>query len=501
MLTESSLNSFQQSVGQIQADLPFLGPEVILTLAASIILLGDLLIPRKDSRHLAVPALVGLVGASLAALGLYRAEARSIFSGMLVVDPFSTYFKLLFLLATAVVVLITYTSKALSQRRMGEYYSILLFSLLGAFIMASASDLLMFYIGVEMLSVPSYILTGYDRRDAKSAEASLKYVIYGAFASGAMLYGISLLYGFTGSTNLARVAQELTNADIGTFPLALAVVLVFAGLAYKMSAVPMHFWTPDVYQGAPTPITAYLSVPSKAAGFALFIRLLFSLDLNAEGIDWLWVTAVVAAVTMTLGNLAAIWQDNVKRMLGYSSIAHAGYLLMGVAALHSEGFPGYRAILFYLAVYLFMNLGAFAVVVLVHNRTGSEEISAYRGLGFKSPALAVSLTICLVSLIGIPPTAGFVGKLQLLTAVIYTQGLVWLAVLAVINTAVSAYYYLRIVKAMYLEDMPDESATAEPSTPLGYQLLAVGLAAITIWLGIFFNGLNTLTAHLAPFRS
>lgn len=498
-MTPEAIQQFQQYVQTIRADAVLFAPEIVLTVGALAILLLDLLIPVRRSRDLAWAAVATVAAAAWLVWSGTAGPERSIFSGMLAVDGFSAFFKLIFLTATAVVALMAYTSRALSSLRMGEFYCLLLCSLLGAFLMASAQDLLMVYIGVELLSVPSYVLTAYHRRDRHGSEASLKYVIYGGFSSGAMLYGISLLYGIAGSTDMARIGEALVGAD--HLLLGIASVLVFAGVAYKISAVPMHFWTPDVYQGAPTPVTAYLSVPSKAAGFALFLRILYSLNLGDAGVDWLWITAVVSAVTMTLGNLAALWQDDVKRMLGYSSIAHAGYLLMGVAAMESPGYSGMSAVLFYLALYLFMNLGAFAVVVLVQNRSGSSHMRAFRGAGYSLPAAGACMVVFLVSLIGIPPTAGFVGKWMLLAAVMQDPELLWLAVLAVLNTAVSAFYYLRIAKAMYMEDPADDAGAlpAAEAAPVGFQMLSVALAAITLWLGLFWGGLSALATHLMPY--
>ena len=356
---------------------------------------------------------------------------------------------------------------------MGEYYGLLLSAVLGAMLMASSNHLLMAFMSLELLSIASYVLVGYFKGDRKSSEAALKYIIYGSVAAGVMGFGLSLFYGLTGTGDLAALGKVLESvapdANLAQLrvTVALALILTLAGLAYKMATIPMHFWCPDVYEGAPTCITAFLSVTSKAAGFALTIRFLEALkivDPLASRVDWRVIMIVISLFTMTLGNLAALWQDNLKRMLAYSSIAHAGYMLMGTVVLRGGQYSGAGLIAYYLLAYLAMNLGAFAVVILMENRLGSVDISAYTGLGRRAPFLAVALTIFLFSLIGIPPTAGFGGKYLLFQGVLEAgkNGGGWpyyfLAVAAVVNTAISVYYYARIIKNMYLTGEP---ATAE----------------------------------------
>jgi len=360
--------------------------------------------------------------------------------------------------------------------------------------MASATNLLMVYMGIEFASMASYLAVAFVKRDRKGSEAGLKYVIYGSVASGAMIYGISLIYGMTGSLHMADLATfTVTKAESWT--LAVPAVLTFAGFAYKMAAFPMHFWCPDVYEGAPVPFTAYLSVTSKAAGFAVFIRFLMGFDdVQVSGADpdhpylvsfgWQGLVAGAAVFSMCVGNMAALWQTNLKRMLAYSSVAHAGYLLMGVAVLDRDaGIAQYGPLLFYFIAYFFMNFGAFFVVTLVGARTGSEDLKGYKGLIHRAPALTVFMGICLVSLLGLPPTGGFTGKLQLFKMVIENE-MTWLAVVAGLNTAISAYYYFRVIKVMCI----DEAEDAHPMT-FGWSSMAM-VAVLTIpvlILGLAFN--------------
>jgi NADH-quinone oxidoreductase subunit N len=335
---------------------------------------------------------------------------------------------------------------------------------------------------------------GIRARDLRSSEAALKYVLYGAFTSGIMLFGFSLLFGLAGTTSLLEISRQVTIASHHSqdkLLLILAVLFFLAGLLFKTASFPFHFWCPDVYEGAATPITAFLSVGPKAAGFVLFIRLfypLFAIDKGAgvyepvSGLEWPVILAWVSAITMTLGNLAAIHQNNLKRLLAYSSIAHAGYLLMGVSALNELGL---RAVIFYLVVYLFMNLGAFAVVATIVGAGGSEEIHSYRGLGSKAPFTCVAMTIFLFSLVGMPPFAGFVGKVYLFAAVI-SKNMYWLAVVAALNSVISLYYYLRVVKAMFLEQPVD---AFQPQISIGSLAIFAALLIPTLGLGIYWQPL------------
>jgi NADH-quinone oxidoreductase subunit N len=482
---------YRELVDQITKDLKWFTPEIVLTAFSMLVLLLDLKgkATASRARMLGLVTLLGL-GLPLWLLWPHRAEARSLFGGMLALDGFGFFFKVLFLASTAISVILALMHRRMGEARLGEFFSILLASVVGMFLMASATDFVVLFLGLEILSLSSYVLTGYLKRDRASAEASMKYVIYGAVASGLMVYGLSLYYGLTGSTSLSAVTQ-IVALEVNTTTLTIASMLLASGFLFKMAVVPLHFWCPDVYQGAPTAVTAWLSVASKAAGFAVFLRLLHALDPRQPirvgsielAVNWMETLSLLAAVTMTLGNLAALFQRNVKRLLAYSSIAHAGYLMMGVAALGAPGLEGYRAVGFYLLVYLFMNLGAFAIVILLSNHLGSDEVDSYRGLGRRAPFLAGTFTLFLFALIGMPPTAGFAGKVQLFMAAIHADNY-WLAVVGGVNTAISVYYYARIIKTMYLEDSPEESPLV---TSAGGLVLTCALALPVLYLGIFFS--------------
>jgi len=488
---------------QILKDLHLFTPELALTATLLAAILADLVF-RRSALVAASVSLLGLLVAGGLVIGQAGTEA-SIFSNMIAVDPFAWYFKLVILLSAVFIILFSMNSAELhsSGRKLGEYYSLLVAMTLGMILMAGASNLLMMYLAIELSSLTGYVLSGYTKDAPDSAEASLKYVIYGALSSGLMLYGMSIIYGLTGSLDIYAINEALPRvlADGGSVSLALLIagILTTAGLGYKISAVPFHFWAPDVYEGAPITITAFLAVGSKAAGFALMIRFFTVTFLDSsvvsipagtwaalEGFEWYHLIAVLSVLTMSVGNLIAIWQNNLKRMLAYSSIAHAGYMLMGVVVLSNDGLS---AVLLYLVVYLFMNLGAFYAVMLVANKTGSEDIEDYRGLSSRAPLVAVSLTIFLIALIGLPPTAGFIGKLYLLAALV-NNGWVWLAVVAVLNTVVSLYYYYRVVRNMFLR-------TSEMQTsPIVFGRFQTALLLVlvipTVLLGLYFVPLSEL---------
>ncbi|MGA9116096.1 MAG: NADH-quinone oxidoreductase subunit N [Bacteroidota bacterium] len=487
---------------QILSDLGFIGPEIALTAALLAAILADLAF-----RRMAAPGgFIALAGLAVSALLLAgrQGEQALLFGGMLAVDPFAWYFQLMVLVSAAAVVVFSMQSAELAPaaRPMGEYYPLLLALTLGLMLMAGASNLLMMYLAMELSSLSSYVLAGYTREAPDSSEASLKYLIYGAVASGLMLYGASILYGLTGSLGFQGVNSRLAEGGINTVPLLLAGLLVLAGLGYKISAVPFHSWTPDVYEGAPIAITAFLSVASKAAGFALLIRFLKATFIDAgvaalpagawatlSGFDWPTILAVVSALTMTVGNLIAVWQNNMKRLLAYSSIAHAGTMLMGLVVLTGEGIA---AVMVYMAVYLFMNLGAFYVVMRVADKTGSEDIEDYKGLGARAPFLSVAFSVFLVSLTGLPPTAGFVGKLYVFAAAI-NGGWIWLAVVGALNGVIALYYYVRVMRNMYLRTGEGGSLSFGPlSTGVVLALLVP-----TLLFGVYFSPLVNLAQSSA----
>lgn len=466
-------------------------PEIVLVITLGIAILADLIF--KKFRF--INAYIALVGFILSGMLLFNQKTNQFaFLNSFVVDSFATYFKVLILLTNIIVILMSFKSKELivENRSLGEFYTFLIGMTFGMFLLTGATNLILIYLAIETMSISSYILAGYTKEIKRASEASLKYVIFGAVSSGIMIYGISLIYGLAGSLNLQDINLVLQTNKVGTFPLLISSLLVIAGFAYKISAVPFHFWTPDVYEGAPITITAYLSVASKAAGFAILIRFFKTMllaDTNGynyiwtmvSNVDWSYIVAVISVLTMTLGNIVAIWQTNLKRLLAYSSIAHAGYLLMGVAAMNDIGVA---SVLLYFLFYLLMNLGAFYCVMLASNEIGSEDIHDFEGFGYRSPIIATTFSIFLFSLVGLPPTAGFIGKFYVFSAVI-DAGMIWLAVVGVINSVISLYYYVKIMRNMFIRGI-DSEKEAIKSSALGISVVIV-LALLTILFGIYFS--------------
>jgi NADH-quinone oxidoreductase subunit N len=430
-------------------------PELLLGGSVVVLLMLELIVKRKSL--IGELALVVAAGACLAAALQAGGEQGWLFNRMLALDSFAIFFKIVLGLAAFGAIWMSLGSKELEGEHPGEYYVLMIASTLGMFYMAAAANLLMAYLSLEFVSLTSYILSGFLRNNRRSSEAALKYLIYGGVASGAMVYGMSLLFGLTGSLDYAIIGERLMAGEVNGPVIFVATVLVLAGFGYKISIVPFHMWAPDVYEGAPLPVTAFLAVGSKAAGVAMLVRFFypgistFDGDGNwtaIAGVDWPSLMVVAAMVTMTLGNLAALRQDNVKRLLAYSSVAHAGYMLMGFVVLNDEGL---KAMLFYVVVYYLMNLGAFAVLLMVLNNSGREDMEGFRGLAWRGGALpAAAMAIFLFSLAGIPPFAGFIGKFYLFAAVIHAQ--MWmLAIVGGINSVVALYYYARIIRTMYLD--------------------------------------------------
>jgi NADH-quinone oxidoreductase subunit N len=447
-------------MSEIQQSLSRFGPEMGLTAALLLVVLVDCLQAAWKNAAMRLLTVAGLAGSLALCLGL-RGFSGEIWSGMMVVDPLGLFFKALLIGASLLVALaFTYrNSRELADQGQGEFYALLLAVTLSNLLMAGANDLAMLYLALEMVSITSYVMVAYMKGDRMSNEASLKYILFGAASTGAMLYGLSLLYGVTGTTSLPGIrdvrAAGMTDATRAT--MYLVALLVFAGFGFKTAAVPFHFWCPDVYQGAPTPVTAFLSVAPKAAGFAILTRFFYTglatpgahaWDLTGS-IDWPWVLMLVSALTMTVGNVAALTQTNLKRLLAYSSIAHAGYVMLGVVALSANGA---RGMIVYLLAYLVMNLGAFLVVTLVHNQDGTFDLRDYPGLYRRAPLLTLSMAIFLLSLMGIPPLVGFMGKLYVFAAVIEKgPSYWWLAIVGAVNAAIAAYYYARILKTMIID--------------------------------------------------
>jgi NADH-quinone oxidoreductase subunit N len=445
-----------------------------------LLLLVDLLLPHGQKHLSAFLALGGVIAAMVRA-GAQWGESQVGYSGMVALDPLSTLFNLLFLGSTGVVILLSMPFLRREDVEHSEYYALLLFATAGMMILASGLDLITIFLGIEVLSISLYILAGYRRDSDASNEAAMKYFLLGAFASAVLLYGIALVYGATGTTNFAKIAEVAAGAS-GPVPEGLlfsGVALILVGLAFKVAAAPFHMWTPDVYEGAPTPITAFLSAGPKAAAFAATIRVFF-VAFGPIQAEWDTILSVIAALTMTIGNVAAIAQTNVKRMLAYSSIAHSGYVLIGVVA---GGAAGGAAAVFYLFAYVAMNLGAFAVVILLeHKARIGEELRDYGGLGFRYPVIGALLSLFMISLSGIPPTVGFAGKLYLFGAAVQT-GHVLLAVVGVLNSAVSVFYYLRLMVLMYMRESQETLPAIR--APLALAAVLLITAAGTLWPGLF----------------
>ena len=459
-------------------------------------------------------ALVGTAGAlALVWLGpACREMGCPLFWGLMADDNLARFFRSLVLLATMVGIFISLGHRTLPAKRNAEYYALLLVLALGMVMLCSANNLLFIYLAMEAVSLSSYLLTAWENENRlRSGEAAMKYVLYGAVASGVMLFGMSLIYGLLGGLNLQQMNLMLANDNqlaqpTSAWALACGLVLVLAGFGYKIAAAPFHMWCPDAYEGAPTPFSALLSVGPKAAGFAVLLRFFSGLLMQPSSatveleavrqIPWTLVLGIISALSMTVGNLSALVQNNLKRLLAYSSIAHAGYVLMGVTA---GGELGFQSVMIYLAVYLFMNLGAFAVVAAVEQKTGSEQIEVYRGLGKRSPLLALAMAVFLVSLTGLPPTAGFVGKLYLFAALLEQGGVgFWtLALIGIINSVISLFYYARVLRAMYLEK--SQLQEKEPSMLGAAAVSATVLALPVLILGVFWHPLAELASWSAVF--
>jgi NADH-quinone oxidoreductase subunit N len=480
-------------------------PETILTGTFCLAILAGLIF-RKNPNVTAWVVFAG-IAAALGAVLFQSGMNQSLFSGMIDVDPFAVFFKALAAFAMLFIILFSHYSSEVQKnvKYMAEYYALLCSMTLGMFLMAGASNVLMMVLAMELVSYSSYILAGYTKEALDSSEASLKYIVFGAVASGIMLYGISILFGLTGALSFSGINRVLMAGIPNYFALLLATIFILVGFGFKISAVPFHFWTPDVYEGAPITITALLSVGSKSAGFAMMMRFLKTVFIDTSvaptlaggwtalgGLEWDKLIAVICVLTMTLGNFVAVWQDNLKRMLAYSSIAHAGYMLMGVVVMSDKGFLG---VLIYFVVYLFMNLGAFFVVMLVGNKTGSEDITAYKGLGYRSPFLGVAMAVFLISLAGIPLTGGFIGKFYLFSSLLVDSKWIWLAVVGVLNSVVSLYYYARVMRYMFMHD--PEAQSAPFPVRKGEIVITLLLLIPTLLLGIYFTPLvNIANASL-----
>jgi NADH-quinone oxidoreductase subunit N len=470
---------------QVWNDVSLLWPELALTAGLLLVVLVDSTGARVRDGLNRFLTVASLLAALVFAFQLQaQAPSREIFSGMLVVDPMAIAFRTI-LAAASLLVALVFTfenSRELHGLGQGEFYALLLALTLSNMLLASSNDMVMLYLSLEMVSITSYVMVAYMKGDRMSNEASLKYVLFGAVSTGTMVYGLSLLYGLAGGTAVPRVQEFLATGVTDQNRVAVYAIslLIFAGFGFKVAAVPFHFWCPDVYEGAPTPVTALLSVAPKAAGLGIMLRFFYRgfavagsgpWDL-AGAIDWPLVLMVISAVTMTVGNVAALTQTNIKRLLAYSSISHAGYLMMGVVALSENGA---RALVVYLVAYLAMNLGAFLVVTLIHAQEGTFDLRDYPGLSRRAPLLTLAMAIFLLSLVGIPPFVGFMGKLYVFAAVIEKGGptYAWYAVVGAVNAAIAAYYYFRVLKTMVID-------AEEGKKPL-LRIAPMDLA----WVGVF----------------
>ena len=456
-------------------------PEIILTITATLLMVVDPLAGQRASKLYGNLSLVGLAGALAAAVLAYGTPGPA-FSGMLLADGFAAFFRVLVISVGILTVLASFRYLDREGAETGEYHALILFSVAGQCVMVTAGELIMIFIGLEVSSIASYILAGYLRNDKRNNEASLKYFLLGSFATAFLLYGIAWIYGLTGSTNLAAIRGVLSARDMAPSPVLVgfSAAMIFVGIGFKVSAAPFQIWAPDVYQGAPAPISAFLSAGPKAAAFAVFLRI-FMTAFASIGSGWEPLVWLSALLSMTIGNFGALTQSNIKRLLAYSSIAHAGYVLVAFAA-RSE--TGTAAAMFYLAAYALMNIGAFAVVTHLSSK-GERFVSVddFAGLATRQPFTAALLAVFLLSLIGVPLTGGFFGKFYIFRAALQSH-LVWLTVLGLLNSAVAAYYYLRILVVMYMREPSEAASAAEPLTA-GMKCALVLPALGTFFLGIF----------------
>ena len=483
------------------ADLKLIAPEIILSLCACVALVMEVVLPKRLSRWTGYFALgaAALAAGSVVALGwpMLAGDGSALygFYGTVKVDGFAVVFKLIFLLAAALTAAVSLRYLDVEGEQRGEYYALVLFATVGMMFLASGYDLIVLYISLELMALTFYVLVGYTKRERRSNEAGMKYFLLGAFSSGILLYGMSLLYGVAKSTQIGEISRAVATAAVSAGELGgislrpmviLAMIALGAGLFFKIAAVPFHMWAPDAYEGAPTPVTAFLSTGSKAASFALLARI-FVEALGAMRVDWAPLLGLVAAVTIMVGNWAAVTQTNAKRLLAYSSISNAGYLLLGIIAANEYGYTG---LAIYLVVYTFMNIGAFGVIIALRRRgIVGDEVDDLTGLGQKAPGMALMMAIFMLSLGGLPVTGGFIGKLYLFWGILQrgdAEGknwYYWLLGWAALNTVVSFYYYVRFIRAMYIGDREADARPLSLSAPLKTALVVC--AAVIIFVGVY----------------
>lgn len=458
------------------ANIIFAMPEIIVLVGGCLLILIDLIIPRSYKHVLAYLSILVVL---IAGITTWMVSGNSVylFSRMFVVDNYATFFKMVFYIATFLAILLSENYLKIEKISYGEYYILLIFSLGGMMIMASSTDLLSIYVGLELMALSVYVLTGFIQHSGRSNEAAMKYVILGALSSGILLYGISLVYGVTGTTQLTDLANLLRNQSHVDTLFVLAIILLIAGFGFKVAAVPFHMWAPDIYEGAPTSMTAFMSVGPKAASFAVILRV-FVEAFGGISYQWDTIVALLAVITMATGSIIALVQTNIKRMLAYSSIAHAGYALLGVVA---GGKDGIASVMLYMLIYTFMNMGIFGVIIMMRREDFlGEEIEDYRGLSKTNGVAAFLMLLFLFSLAGIPPTAGFVGKFYIFMALV-RKGFVGLAILGALMSVISAYFYIRIVMLMYMKEPSKHvEMTHAPSNSIAVALSVAGVVVIGI---------------------
>ena len=465
------------------AELPLMAPELALLVFALLVILLDLFVKQKKA--LAYVSIIGLVISFGFTVSMWGVPTTDIFFGTLAVDRFALFFKLLLAVAAGLVILASQDYVSKFHRFQGEYYALVLLSALGMMLLTAATDLITMYVSLELSGISLYVLTTF-LKDQKSTESGLKYLLLGAVASAVLLYGMTFVYGITGKTCLPCAAGVVASLPIRSLlqnpALLLAIILLIAGFGFKIASFPFQMWVPDVYEGAPTPVTAYLSVASKAAGFAVITRIMLVLFGQPTWLstDWGMIIAVLSAITMTVGNVVALFQSNIKRLFGYSSIAQAGYLMVGLATVgmaSTDAVAGRSGLLFFLMSYAVTNLGAFFAIIAITNKINSDEINDFSGIVKRAPLLALALSFCLISLIGLPPTSGLIAKIYIFSSAVQ-HGLLWLVIVAVINSCISAFYYLRVVKVMWVG-----APASEEKVPSSVALrVALGICCVLVFL-------------------
>ncbi len=495
----------QQQFVEILSNIDKFLPEIVIIITLLVCLILDLIVRKKSP----FVSLVGILGLLVSAYFVYKYSNGHdiLFARMIVIDPYAVFFKYLFILSSILVIIFFDLSEEIDKATHKNEYTLLILSLaLGAFLMASSVNLLMMYLSLELASLTSYILAGYTKRLNRSSEAAMKYLVYGAASSGIMLFGMSLLYGFTGSLNIYDISRYLAVAKFSNPFIILVMIMISAGFGYKISSVPFHFWTPDVYEGAPTPVSAFLAVTSSAAGFAVLVRFFITTFLTSnvtidgfykviDGVNWQEIIIFFSVASMFIGNFIAIWQKSMRRLLGYSSIAQAGYILSGLVIANQLGIA---ALMIYLAAYLFMNLGAFFATLMIVNKLGTDNIEEMKGLAYRSPFVCSAMALFMLSLAGIPGTVGFIGKFYLVTALLKPgTTYLWLAIVLMLNSVISLFFYFKVVKKMFLEKSETEAQPVKYS--FSYYLILIILAIPTIFFGLYFTPIVKLAESSAKF--